>query len=74
MAEFIRIPSRIIDLSHIREIVFVHDGVLVHWHNGETRALTGLDVVFLLDALEQRYGLMTDPAARFWEEEEVAIA
>lgn len=74
MSDFIRIPSRIIDLSNIREIVFAHDSVLIHWHNGETRALSALDASVLLDTLEQRYGVMTAPAAQLWEEEEQAIA
>ena len=74
MADFIRIPGSIIDLSNIREVVPLPDAVVIHWHNGNTKELTGLDAAVLLNALEQRYGVMTVPAAQLWEEEEVEIA
>lgn len=74
MPDFIRLPNRIVNLSLIREIQFDEDSVVIHWQGDKTSALTGSDVAVFLDVLEQRYALMTDPAARLWKEEELAIA
>lgn len=65
--EFIRLPSRIVNLSQIREISFEGCISTIHWHDGKTYPLSDIDAAILLDALERRYGLLTDPAARWWE-------
>lgn len=74
MAEFIRLPNLIVNLSPIREIRFLDDTVLIYWQGGEISTLVGSDAAVLLNVLEQRYGLMTDPTARLSEEEETSIA
>lgn len=40
----------------------------------QTSTLTDLDAAIFLDVLEQRYGLMTDSVAQFWEEKEEVTA
>lgn len=70
MTEFIRLPSKIINLSLIREIGFDNCITTVRWQDGQQSQLTDIDAAILLDALERRYGLCTDPAARWWEEPE----
>lgn len=69
MTEFIRLPSRIINLSQIREISFQNCETTIYWHNGQHAPLPDIDAAILLDTLEQRYGLCTDPADRYWWEE-----
>lgn len=74
MAEFIRLSSRIINLSSIREVVLAYESLVVHWHNGQKTVLSGLDASVLLEALEYRYGVMTASAARLWDEFEAESA
>lgn len=71
MPEFIRLPNLIVNLSQIREIHFEPDTVIIHWVGGKTRVLKGPSAALFLETLERRYGLWTDPAARFWESEEL---
>lgn len=72
MAEFIRLPNLVVNLSLIREIYFAGDELELHWANGETTYLSSCDAGVLLEILERRYGLMTDPAARLMDLEDEA--
>lgn len=61
MAEFIRLPDCVINLSQIRMVEFEGGVVVVHWANHDKHlVLRGEDGSCLLDALERRYGVMTD--------------
>jgi hypothetical protein len=72
MAEFIRVPSRIINLDLISSIEFEDDRVILHYPSERSLQLTDDDAASLLNQLEERYGLMTHPAARLYQEEEIA--
>lgn len=77
MSDFIRLSATAINMNHVREINFPGDGVVIHWDNGQTKLLTGVDVGLFLLGLEKRDDLMTDPGALFWnveQEDEEAIA
>lgn len=70
MSEFIRVPSQIINLEWVLTIEFEgRDRVVLHYPLGQKRTLYNDDAAVFLDQLEQLYGLMTDPAARLYEEE-----
>lgn len=70
MPEFIRLPSSIINLSQIREITFEGGVVLVHWVGSDNHlVLRGHDAAALLDALERKYGVLSDAAAQYWLDE-----
>jgi len=64
MSEFVRLPSRIINLSAIASIELGSVYVILHYPNGNALCLTGDDAAELQNQLEERYGLMTAPAAR----------
>lgn len=72
MPEFVRLPNSIINLSLVGEIQFEGDLVLLRWTLGHTSQLRGADAAVLLDTLEQRYGVMSDSAARLLDEEAMA--
>lgn len=66
MPDFIRLPDCVINLSHVRMVEFKGDVVLVYWANSDKHlVLRGDDGSALLDALEHRYGVMTDVAALY---------
>lgn len=77
MPQFIRLVSRVINLSQVREITFEHCTTTIHWHNGDRLDLADIDAAILLETLN-RWGLQTasvgqhimaTKSARFWEEE-----
>lgn len=66
MNEFIRLPDCVINLSHVRMIEFEGDVVLVHWLGHDNHlVLRGDHGGALLDALEQRYGVLSDVAGLY---------
>lgn len=72
MPDFIRLPGCIINLSLVQEIQFEGDDlVLLRWGPRQTSQLRGADAEALLKGLEDRYGLMTNPAA-IWVEPRIA--
>jgi hypothetical protein len=75
MAEFIRLSRKIVNLCFIQEIDFPDDTVAICWQNGQKTVLTGVDADLFLRGLEKRDGLMTDPAALYFDyKPEEAIA
>lgn len=68
MSEFIRLPSRIVNLSALAFIDFDATHAILHTTGGARLIVHGDDAAELLRQLEDRYGLMTAPAARLMEE------
>lgn len=68
MSEFIRLPSRIVNLEAMAFIEFDDTHAILYTLSGFRRVLHGDDAAELLQQLEQRYDLMTAPAARLMEE------
>lgn len=68
MPDFIRLPGSLINLSHVRLIEFESgDLVLVHWATHPNRlVLRDQDAAALLNALERRYGVLSDAKASHW--------
>lgn len=72
MPEFVRLPNSIINLSLVQEIQFEGETVLLRWSKTRTSQLRGADAEVLLNTLERRYGVMSDSAAQWMEEEAIA--
>lgn len=71
MSEFIRLPNRIVNLSVVAFIDFDEAHAILQT-TGETRLLvSGDDQAELLHQMEDRYGVMTAPAARLMFEVEL---
>lgn len=70
MTEFIRLPSKILNLSHIREISFDESDaeVAIRWVNGDITVLGRTDASMFTEYLERHYGLMTVPAVKYDED------
>lgn len=67
MSEFVRLPNRIVNLDALAFIDFDDTHVILHTSAGARLVVGGDDAVELLCQLEDRYGLMTAPAARLME-------
>jgi len=64
MSEFIRLPNRIVNLSAIACVDFEDAFAILHTVSGFRIKIRGDDAAELFRQLEERYGLMTAPAAR----------
>lgn len=66
MTEFIRLPSRVLNIGLIQEIRFDHCEIQIYWQGGEISTLNDLESSILLNRLERDYGLMSDESAELW--------